>query len=568
MLTRAPGRAAMLLGSTVVLCWVVACPAAALATPTVTEYSAPLIASNPMDVAAGSDGNVWFTENGGGAVGRIAPSGTITDFATPTHNSQPRGITAGPGGNLWFTESGPDKIGRVTPTGVITEFSVNSGLGSPIGITEGSDGNLWFTESGGSGAIERITPTGVVTQFTTGLTPNSAPWYIANGPDGDVWFTEKVNPGRIGKLDPSTGAIAEYSLAASGLPWGITRGPDGNVWFTVGGGGSAIGRITPSGAITEYSAGLTQGFPVGITSGPDGNLYFTEKTGSGAVGRITPSGAITEYTSGLTANSTPQGIVSGADGNIWFAETASPGRLARLGIAGTGGSTSSGDEPSGTSSAPAGTTTAPSLIAGNSPLGSTPSAPTNGAAATPTLGRTVSVAPIRGTLLIQRPGTGHFVPLAEKTTIPVGSTVDATRGTVALTSRRSASGGLQTADFWGGRFRVFQRRAQRASTRITLVGEDFSACGIRPARSAGQVLTALTMSRRPLRQLWGHDNHGNYTTQGRGAVAAVRGTSWLTRDTCAGTLVVVASGKVAVRDLGRHRTVLVRAHHRYLARVP
>jgi hypothetical protein len=66
-------------------------------------------------------------------------------------------------------------------------------------------------------------------------------------------------------------------------------------------------------------------------------------------------------------------------------------------------------------------------------------------------------------------------------------------------------------------------------------------------------------------KLWG-DGKGNFVTRGRFASAAVRGTRWLTQETCAGTLIVVQRGVVAVRDLRRHKTVLVSAGHRYLAR--
>jgi hypothetical protein len=47
----------------------------------------------------------------------------------------------------------------------------------------------------------------------------------------------------------------------------------------------------------------------------------------------------------------------------------------------------------------------------------------------------------------------------------------------------------------------------------------------------------------------------------------VRGTIWLTEDTCAGTRVTVRRGLVAVSDFARHRTVMVPKHHSYLARV-
>jgi ferric-dicitrate binding protein FerR (iron transport regulator) len=49
-------------------------------------------------------------------------------------------------------------------------------------------------------------------------------------------------------------------------------------------------------------------------------------------------------------------------------------------------------------------------------------------------------------------------------------------------------------------------------------------------------------------------------------VATVRGTSWYVEDRCDGTLTRVSKGSVSVYDRGRHRTVVVRAGHSYLAR--
>ena len=117
-------------------------------------------------------------------------------------DSQPTGIAAGPDGNLWFTQQGNSgAIGRITPAGVITEFTAGlSANAKPTEITAGPDGNLWFTEQGNSGAIGRITPAGVITEFTDGLSVDSEPTGIAAGPDGNLWFTEQANPGRIGRI--------------------------------------------------------------------------------------------------------------------------------------------------------------------------------------------------------------------------------------------------------------------------------------------------------------------------------------------------------------------------------
>src|SRR5919204_3556093 len=75
-----------------------------------------------------------------------APSVSVTEFPLPHPESRPYSIVAGPDGNLWFTESQGNAIGRITPSGDIHEFPLPTPDSGPYGITVGSDGNLWFTE--------------------------------------------------------------------------------------------------------------------------------------------------------------------------------------------------------------------------------------------------------------------------------------------------------------------------------------------------------------------------------------------------------------------------------------
>ena len=92
--------------------------------------------------------------------------------------------------------------------------------------------------------------------------------------------------------------------------------------------------------------------------------------------------------------------------------------------------------------------------------------------------------------------------------------------------------------------------------------------GGRRARARCAGANASYIRRDPVRRLWGHDRGGRFRTFGRHSQATVRGTRWLTADTCAGTLTFVKRGAVVVRDFARRRNVLVRAGHRYLARAP
>ena len=89
---------------------------------TITEFPIPTADSAPYGIAAGPDGNLWFTEISGNNIGRITPAGTSPSSPIPTADSAPYGIAAGPDGNLWFTEISGNNIGRITPAGDVTEY--------------------------------------------------------------------------------------------------------------------------------------------------------------------------------------------------------------------------------------------------------------------------------------------------------------------------------------------------------------------------------------------------------------------------------------------------------------
>ena len=304
-----------------------AAAAPAQGAPTTTEYSTGIPAgAGPNGVAAGPDGNVWFTESdASGAIGRIGTAGTITRYDVSSHGVPDR-ITAGPGG-LWATLPANDRILRLSTVGTVTRFSAKEG---PLGIAEGPDGNLWFTAYKAKGYIGRLTTGGVVTKFNTGLTDNMQPGDIVAGPDGNLWFTEAAGTS-LGRITPQ-GVITEFPTGSlTDHPRDLAVGPDGNLWFTESGAvGAAIKRMTPQGVVTTYSYGLGLGLlaaPLHITQGGDGALYFTDTTAD-AVYRVATDGTLGQAAS-LPAGADPHGIVSGADGALWIAERGR-NRLARV----------------------------------------------------------------------------------------------------------------------------------------------------------------------------------------------------------------------------------------------
>jgi hypothetical protein len=78
-------------------------------------------------------------------------------------------------------------------------------------------------------------------------------------------------------------------------------------------------------------------------------------------------------------------------------------------------------------------------------------------------------------------------------------------------------------------------------------------------------VTARPPSAKTIRQLWGKAK-GQFRTGGRFASASIRGTVWLTRDRCDGTLVQVKQGVVKVADFVKRKTVTVRSGKSYLAK--
>jgi streptogramin lyase len=538
---------------------VLSAAASAAGGPTITEYGNGMAADGyPLGIVTGPDGNLYFTQTSGvKAVGRITPSGTISTF-TPK-SATPRDITLGPEGKLWFTGSGVDPLGWLNPyNGEFHEYPIAaSGVG---GIVTGHEGNIWFTVEGGPEAlIDRFVPaTEELTSYKV-PTPNSKPSHITVGPEGDLWFTESNSPGAIGRFDPTTKSIAEYTvgLTVNSSPSGITTGPEGMIWFTEASNTGAIGRIDPATThITEFSTGLTAGSPQEIVTGEDGNLYFTEAGGNGAIGRITPAGKITEYTNGLTSKDKPMAITSGPEGNIWFTEAGNPAKVGVLAISpGTGSSPEGSGSPEGTS--PSGGTTGGSSSGNGTTAGGTGA--TLGAPGKPSIGRSALVEPESGTVSVKSPTAPGFAALGAAASIPIGSEIDASHGTLRLVTALP-KGVTQSVTVWGGTFRLGQSAGGNGLTTLRLTGP-------RPTcTKAGVAHASSAKAHSKSRQLWAKDNHGRYRSYGSYSATTVLGTEWETVDSCAGTLTRVLQGKVLVTNMHNHKTVRVSAGHSYLAR--
>ncbi len=178
----------------------------------------------------------------------------------------------------------------------------------------------------------------------------------------------------------------------------------------------------------------------------------------------------------------------------------------------------------------------------------------------PVLAARGNLDPVSGQVRLRLPGSHQFVDLTGLTQIPFGTVVDATNGTVSVTTADGA-GGTQTMTFSLGEFLLTQSDSGRAVA--TLEGGNESVCRVTPGdRRRAETSTA---KKHVVRKLWA-DGHGNFSTQGHYASGAVLGTRWLTEDLCGATLIRVFTDEVAVTDFVKHRRVIVKAGHSYLAR--
>ncbi len=216
----------------------------------VEEFS-PGLASVALNITSGPESKLWFTEKTAKRIGSINTSGA--GYAQCPVAGEPEYIAAGSDGNLWFTfiptgEATVRKIAKMTPGCSITVFSPGVTAGYNTGslaanIIAGDDNNLYFGDLGTTKAIGKITlPGETFAEFTVKAgTGMNRPQSIAYGGDGRIWFaTENVGGAaptqeRIGAIttDGVTTTYYNNGLGGEGAGAalsGFATGADGNVW--------------------------------------------------------------------------------------------------------------------------------------------------------------------------------------------------------------------------------------------------------------------------------------------------------------------------------------------------
>ena len=181
-------------------------------------------------IATGSDGALWFSEEGCADIGRITTDGTFTRYSTlPTMDPGP--LTEGPDGAIWFIGSA-NLIGRIDTQGNISGYSVPTPESIPQGLAVGIDGNLWSWE-GLNGNWLRITTSGVMTEFPPRFATRGDGGPIIQGPGG-VLYAAYQRKGKLARFDihklQALTPLSIPELHPSILT--IATGPDRNIYVS------------------------------------------------------------------------------------------------------------------------------------------------------------------------------------------------------------------------------------------------------------------------------------------------------------------------------------------------
>ena len=517
----------------------------------------------PTYVSA-AGGGFLYSDQGSNRVRRVSADGTITTIAgngtaglsgdngpaTSAQLNAPNGLATLPDGSVLIADSNNNRVRRVSPGGTITTvagttvgFSGDDGpataaqLSFPVGLAVTPDGGYLIVDNDNN-RVRRVSPGGTITTVA-----GSGP--AGSGGDGGPATAAQLNDPSDVALHPGGGFVIADLLS------------------------HRLRRVSAGGTITRV-AGTTAGFsgdggpaaaaqldnPIGVAVRPDGSILVVDRIND-RLRLVSPAGTISTVAGNGTAG------FAGDGGLATAAQLNNP-----IGVAVTAeGDYLIGDTLNHRIRA----------VDAASPPAPEPPAPT--ALPPPVLGKRVNVSPVRGRVLIAVPagtagaGTARaaqkglkFVPLTAGRQIPVRSFLDTRRGTVRLVSA-TPSAGTQEGQFGGGIFQVLQsgKRAAKGLTELRLKGSSFRGCRIAAGRRAG---VARRRYRRVVRRRLRSSARGRFRTRGRYSAATVRGTVWTTSDRCDGTLTSVRSGRVAVRDFRRRRTITLRRGKRYLARAP
>jgi DNA-binding beta-propeller fold protein YncE len=471
----------------------------------------------PVSVAVTADGGLLIADRANHRIRKVARNGTITTVAGKTSNVAfsgdggpataadlyyPTDAEPTPDGGFLISDSYNNRIRKVSAGGTITTIAGTGsdhpgGDGGPAAAATFSPRSIALTPDGGyllvddfNNQIRKVSAGGTITT-------------VAGSSHG----------GYGGDGGPATSAMLFSPGNAAPTPDGGFLIADTN--------NHRVRKVSAGGTITTVAGNGTRGFsgdggpatrarlyePEAVAAAGDGGFLIADRlnhrirkvSADGTIRTVAGTGTPASFGDGgpptLASVFGPRWVASTADGGFLIADSETS-RIRKV---------NPGPDP-------------PPLVCG-------------AARGNPRVGRTVVVRRLRGAVFLKRPRS-RSVRLRGSATIPVGSTVDTTGGRVKLVSATCRAGVTKSGVFYGAPFVVRQDR----HTAVT----DLRLTGLGPCN--GQLASAARRRRVGLHAT----AHGGHSTSGGYSAGTVRGTSWVTEDTCQATTTEVKHGEVVV----------------------
>jgi hypothetical protein len=242
--------------------------------------------NRPRDVEVGTDGGLYIADTDNHCIRKVTPDGVIKTLAgigtsgysgdrglaTSAQLAWPQDVAAGTNGSLYFTDTGNHRIRKVSPEGRISTvagtgtcgytgdevLATKAQLARPRGVAMGIDGCLYIGDTENH-CIRKIVPDGTITTV------------VGNGTEG-----------YSGDGGPATSAQLAW-------PRGVLLDVNGSLYIADCG-NSVIRKVAPDGTIITVAGIGTEGYsgdggpansaeladPHGIAIGEDISLYISE----------------------------------------------------------------------------------------------------------------------------------------------------------------------------------------------------------------------------------------------------------------------------------------------------
>jgi virginiamycin B lyase len=264
-------------------------PISTLAGPGPTDAGAAPTSDTPSSPTPAS-GKVTQPAETAGAGTAGADTATfayeLQEYPVPS-GSHPHDVAPGPGGEVWYTAQLTGELGRLDPqTGETRHIPLGAGS-SPHGVIVAPDGAPWITDSG-LNAIVRVDPTteGVQTYPLPAESGYANLNTAAFDTAGILWFTGQS--GIYGRLDPQSGRVEVFPAPGGRGPYGITATPSGEVYYASLA-GSHIARIdTLTGASERLDPPTPNQGARRVWSDSNGLIWVSEWN-AGQLGRYDPT---------------------------------------------------------------------------------------------------------------------------------------------------------------------------------------------------------------------------------------------------------------------------------------